>query len=205
VSAVAVLLAAVGSRLAGDLIWRVSVTTGWLAGGLLLFTLVLGPANLLRRRPNPLSSDLRRDVGIWAGIVGVAHAVLGIFVHFRGHPWTYFVWDRPVPLRYDPFGAASWTGLGATIILVMLTAISNDFSLRRLGAARWKRLQRWNYAAFLLIAVHGVLFQVLERRNLPFMLLLAILLLVTITLQVSGVVIRRRVMNASGSTRPDAG
>jgi sulfoxide reductase heme-binding subunit YedZ len=43
---------------------RFTVATGYLATGLLALTLLIGPANLLLRRRNPVSSYLRRDVGM---------------------------------------------------------------------------------------------------------------------------------------------
>lgn len=42
-----------------------TVATGYIATGLLTLTLLIGPANLLLRRRNPVSSYLRRDVGTW--------------------------------------------------------------------------------------------------------------------------------------------
>ena len=58
---------------------------------LLVATLLIGPWNVLRRTANPVSSDLRRDIGIWAGMLGILHAGVGQFVHLRGRPWLYYV------------------------------------------------------------------------------------------------------------------
>lgn len=44
---------------------RLTVATGYVATGPLGLTLLIGPANLLLRRRNPISSYLRRDVGMW--------------------------------------------------------------------------------------------------------------------------------------------
>jgi len=55
-----------------DPIWRLSMATAYVALGLLAATLAIGPLNILRRRPNPVSTDLRRDIGIWAGLIGIA-------------------------------------------------------------------------------------------------------------------------------------
>ena len=46
------------------LIGRFTTATGYVALGLLALTLLIGPANLLLRRRNPVSSYLRRD-GLW--------------------------------------------------------------------------------------------------------------------------------------------
>src|SRR5918994_1633869 len=44
---------------------RMTTASGYVALALLALTLLLGPANLLLRRRNPVSSYLRRDVGAW--------------------------------------------------------------------------------------------------------------------------------------------
>ena len=49
---------------------RFSTATAYVGIGLLAVTLSLGPLNVLRRRPNPVSFNLRRDFGIWSAIVG---------------------------------------------------------------------------------------------------------------------------------------
>jgi DMSO/TMAO reductase YedYZ heme-binding membrane subunit len=47
-------------------------------------------------------------------------------------------------------------------------ATSNEASLRALGTAGWKQLQRWNYACFGLAALHGFGFLAIERQKLAF-------------------------------------
>jgi sulfoxide reductase heme-binding subunit YedZ len=150
---------------------RLSLATAYLALALTTLSLMIGPWNVLRARANPVSQDVRRDVGIWAGLVALAHTVVGLQVHMQGRWWQYFVWppDRAqgFPLRTDAFGAANVAGLGATLVFLLLLALSNDVALRRLGSGRWKALQRWNYAGFGLTAAHAALYQVTERRALP--------------------------------------
>src|SRR3974390_572773 len=122
---------------------------------LLGFTLLIGPWNLLCRRRNPVSSDLRRDAGIWAGILGIAHTAVGQCVHLRGRPWLYYVYgaqEHHRGLRNDLFGFSNYTGAIAVVLLAALLATSNDYSLRRFGSTGWKSLQRWNYAVFALAA-----------------------------------------------------
>jgi sulfoxide reductase heme-binding subunit YedZ len=112
----------------------------------------------LRGKAPVLSSDLRRDIAIWAGIVGVAHAIIGNCVHLRGRPWLYYVYEKTqehlIPIRHDMFGFANFTGLFAALLLLALLATSNDASLRKMGQPGWKSLQRWNYAACGLTALH---------------------------------------------------
>lgn len=189
------------TRTYADWVMRASFSTAYPALVLLAATLLPGPWNLLRRRANPLSSDLRRDVGIWAGVMSVAHAAIGQCVHLRGRPWLYYVYSARerhhslpgFPLRHDVFGWANWTGLGATLLVVALLATSNDLMLRRMGTPGWKKLQRWNYAVFALAAVHGFLYQRgIEKQHLDYVLMSVVCVVVTVVLQTAGVVARRR-------------
>jgi sulfoxide reductase heme-binding subunit YedZ len=141
-----------------DVITRVSFATAWPALVLLTMTLLIGPWRVLRGKAPVLSQDLRRDIGIWGGSLGVLHAVVGQCEHLRGRPWLYYVYEKTqehlVPIRHDVFGFSNYTGLFAGLILLALLATSNDASLRKLGNPEWKSLQRWNYACFGLTALH---------------------------------------------------
>jgi sulfoxide reductase heme-binding subunit YedZ len=171
--------------------YRWSMATAYVALALLAATLATGPINLLRRQPNPVSTDLRRDLGLWAFVLGLAHTVIGLQVHMKSM-WLYFFREITGPqawsLRNDQFGLANYTGLVAALLLVLLVALSNDFSLRRLGAPRWKWLQRWNYALFALVLVHGILYQLIEKRSWPWPVWFGALVLVALLLQVAGIV-----------------
>src|SRR5579859_3103725 len=130
-----------------DMISRASFATAYPALALLAATLLVGPWNMLRRKTNPVSSDLRRDIGIWAGILGILHAGVGQFVHLRGRPWLYYIYgpaEHHHGLRHDLFGLANYTGAISTLLLLALFATSNDWSLRKLHTRQWKQLQRWN-------------------------------------------------------------
>lgn len=147
-----------------DVISRLSFATAYPALALLAATLVIGPWRTLIGKAAVTSFDLRRDVGIWAGILGVLHTGIGQCVHLRGRPWLYYVYDNWraehwQPVRHDLFGAANFTGLFAALVLIALLATSNDASLRKLGTPDWKQLQRWNYACFGLTALHCFLYQ----------------------------------------------
>lgn len=170
-----------------DRLWRLSMGTAYASLALMAASLAIGPWNVLNRLPNPVSGYLRRDVGIWAGITGVLHVVFGLQVHFPGRMWLYFVPERGrFPLRIDPFGIANWTGVAATVILVLLLALSNDASLKKLGRDRWKGLQRWNYAGAALVVLHGALYQVIEKRGLGFVAGCLVVIGVTAALQWRG-------------------
>ena len=181
---------------ADDQLFIWSMATGYMGLALLCATLVVGAVNVVRGRRNPVSTDIRRDIGIWAGLLGLAHVLVGIQVHFRGRWWMYFVREvegtADLALRRDLFGFANYTGMGATIILVLLLALSNDLSLRRLKARRWKSLQRWNYGLMLLVAVHAAAYQIIEQRQTGFVALLTLFVLGTVAAQALGFRLRRR-------------
>lgn len=177
-AAAAALLATYALTVSPNPVFRWSMATGYVGLALLAATLVTGPLNVIRHRPNPTSTDLRRDLGIWAGVLAIVHFLVGWQVHMK-HRYLY--WLREVPgtgalvPRTDLFGFANYTGLAAVLAAALLLALSNDFSLRRLGTPRWKALQRWNYALFALVAAHGIAFQVIEKRKVPFVVAFALL------------------------------
>lgn len=187
-----------------DAIWKLSFVTAYAALILLTITLLIGPWNTLRGHRNPVSSDLRRDVGIWTGILGVAHTIIGLDVHLRGRPWLYFIYPRHeahwIPLRHDLFGFANDTGLLGTLILLLLFATSNDLSLRCLGTPRWKSLQRWNYALFFLVALHGAAYQTIETQKRSFVAALVLCVALTILMQTLGFHLRRQSENPAAQT-----
>jgi len=177
-----------------DVVWKGSFVTAYPALFLLVATLLIGPWNMLRNQRMPISSDLRRDIGIWAGIVGIVHTIIGLDVHMRGRPWLYFIYPTPdrhwIPLRHDLFGFANETGLVGTSILVLLLATSNDCSLRSLGTPRWKQLQRWNYLLFAVVILHSFGYQAIEKQRASFVATVIVCVLLTLILQ--GLGYRRR-------------
>lgn len=174
-----------------DFLFRSSMATAYAGLALVGATLVTGAWNVLRRRRNPVSSDLRRDLGICGAVLSLAHVVVGLQVHSRGEMIHYFL--RPPDeghaswgLRFDRFGLANYTGLAASLLVVLLAALSNDWSLGRLGARRWKALQRSNYALYALVVIHGVVYQVLESRESRYAALFAALVAVVLVIQWAG-------------------
>src|SRR5262245_10507058 len=167
-----------------------SMATAYTGTLLLGVTLVLGAIKVLRGETSPVSTDWRRDVGVWAALFGLAHLVIGLQVHAPGRMRTYFVYAEEerhlFPLRFDAFGWANHLGLVAGLLLILLLVLSNDWSLTRLGARRWKGLQRWNYLVFGLVVVHGLLYQVLEKRIAGWVVAFAILNVLVVVMQVAG-------------------
>ena len=168
-----------------DFISRVSIGTSYAALLLTAIVLVLGPINVLFRKPNPVSFDLRRDSGIWAGVFALIHTAFGLNVHLRGRMWLYFVDSHRRP-RWDAFGFGNYTGVVAALVLALLLALSNDISLRMLGVKRWKFLQRWAYAGIVLTAAHAIVYQHgVEKRLLPFRVLVYAILGIVLAFQMA--------------------
>lgn len=174
--------------------YRLSMATGYASVALIGWAMLIGPWRVRRGRPAPASTDLRRDVGIWGGLFGLAHVLTGLQVHFGGKFWKYFLYpdgDHRIPLRRDLFGFANWTGLAAGLVLVLLLAISNDASLRALGTKRWKSWQRWTYWAAALTAVHAIGYQIVADQEPRWMVLFAMITVTVLVVQLDG---RRRML-----------
>jgi sulfoxide reductase heme-binding subunit YedZ len=180
-----------------DVITRLSFASAYPALVLICLTLLIGPFKLLTRDRVAVSMDFRRDIGIWAGLTGIFHAVVGQCVHLRGRPWLYYVyenWQKKhlQPFRHDIFGLANYTGLIAALVLLALLATSNDASLRKFGTPGWKKLQRWNYACFGLTAVHTFAYQTgIESQKPLFLGAAVVAVLITLMLQYWGYRLRR--------------
>lgn len=178
---------------------RLSMGSAYAALLFLAATLWLGPWNVLRRHSNPVSFDLRRDLGIWSAILALLHTAVGLTVHLRGRMGMYFFKHlHPLAIQANQFGAANFTGLASALLFLLLLGISNDLSLRRLGTVRWKSLQRWTYAAAILAVVHGILFQLVEKRHLPWVFLFAAITAIATIIQLLG---RSAAQRSKGRTR----
>jgi sulfoxide reductase heme-binding subunit YedZ len=184
--------------------FRLSMATAYTGALLLGTTLVIGVLKVLRGETTPVSTNLRRDVGIWAAFFGLAHVVIGLQVHAPGRMLTYFFYPREqvrlCPLRLDSAGWANHLGLLAGLLLIMLLLLSNDRSLKLLGVQRWKSLQRMNYIVFGLVLIHGVLYQALEKRIVGWVITFAALSLVVIALQLAEFR-KRRMRKRSSATQ----
>lgn len=148
---------------------RTSLLTAWLCFGLFVSALALGPWQALRTGQPVINNLLRRDLGIWAALTGLAHLVVATEeVMQPAYFSTYFAVPAGAPLT----GWAGWIGRSSIVggyviglIFLVLLGLSNNLSVRRLGSGRWKRLQGLSSVAFLLTAAHGAVFQVIERRT----------------------------------------
>ncbi len=180
---------------------RFTVATGYLATGLLALTLLIGPANLLLRRRNPVSSYLRRDVGMWTAIFSVVHVFFGLQVHDQLRNFLNYFFAPDGRVLTNSFGLGNWTGLAATVIVVGLLALSSDVALRKLKAGSWKWLQRLNYALFALVVAHAFFYGALLRLQSPYTLLLLLSVIAVFIGQALGIWLWRR-RHARTTARP---
>jgi len=82
--------------------------------------------------------------------IGVSACVYGL-IHFSCHVLYQGDWDDLVQSFTKPF---TWFGLAGLSILVVLALTSNNWSVRKLGAKRWKLLHRLAYVAALTLIYH---------------------------------------------------
>src|SRR5918995_446971 len=172
---------------------RLTTATGYVALALLALTLLIGPANLLLRKRNPVSSYLRRDVGAWTALFSGVHVIVSLTVHGSGqisHFIDFFVADGS-PLT-NSFGLGNWTGLAGLVVVAGLLALSSDAALGKLKAKNWKRLQRLNYVLFALVIVHAFFYGALLRQTSPYTILLGLLVIAVVAGQFVGILLFRR-------------
>lgn len=161
----------------------ITYTSGYLSIFLIALSMLLGPVNLILKQKNPISSYIRRDIGIFGGILGIVHSVVGLFMHFTGKPWLYFVKEveEGFSIRFGNFGLANYTGLLGVLILIFLLVISNDYFLVKYKALKWKNLQRFTYLLFLLVIAHSVFYRLnAEKEDLILYLYLPLFLVILI-------------------------
>jgi sulfoxide reductase heme-binding subunit YedZ len=187
ITAIVITVAAYLATPPPDFRHRFSMATAYASLVFFVASLWLGPWNVLRRRPNPVSFDLRRDIGIWAGVLALLHTAVGLTVHLRGRMWMYFFKHlHPLAIQNTKFGFANFVGLGAALLFLLLLVISNDLSLRSLGVGRWKSIQRWAYITFGLTIAHGIAYQLIEKRKLPWVVVFACLSIAAVVIQTIG-------------------
>lgn len=177
----------------GDPVYIFTLAFGYLALVLIALTLVIGPLQMavFQRRRNPVNLYLRRDIGIWAGGIGLLHVFFGLQVHTRFGLLSYFFYPNTLTLRLDLFGFNNHFGLAATIALALLLASSNDYALRKLKGRRWKQLQRLNYPLAVLVILHTLGYQNTSRREQPFVTATVLLLLAVLAVQTVGLSLHR--------------
>lgn len=166
-----------------DTLTFVADSTGYISLLLLAVALVIGSINLALKRNNPISTYLRRDLGIYGGLLAIIHSITGLFVHLRGNMWQYFFVKTELgyAIRLDDFGIANYTGLISAFLILLLLVTSNDYSIRKLNPVKWKNLQRLTYLMFAIALLHSVYYRLvgndLNRIYYLYLPLLSIILI----------------------------
>ncbi|MDP2325470.1 MAG: hypothetical protein Q8N51_15785, partial [Gammaproteobacteria bacterium] len=128
-----------------------------------------GPWQSLRTGKPLVNSLLRRDLGIWAAITGLAHLAAATAEVMQPAYFTAYILGppaAPMPGWFSWISTASIVGGYAVgLLFLLLLGLSNNRSLRRLGAARWKKLQGVATTACVIAVAHGIVFQVIEGRT----------------------------------------
>ncbi len=148
---------------------RASLMTSWLCLGLFTAALLVGPVHVLRTGRLLTNSLLRRDLGIWCAITGLAHLALAFGESMNpGYIQVYVdgaaAWPGPAARRQLYFLSVV-ASLVVAALFALLLALSSNRAIRWLGPLWWKRLQRASYPAFALTVSHGVAFQLIESRT----------------------------------------
>jgi DMSO/TMAO reductase YedYZ heme-binding membrane subunit len=182
-------------------LWRISISAADTSLVLIAATLLWGPVRVLRHGRPVVHHPWRRALGIWAGLFGLAHVALAVFVHASwDRLWTNWFLITPPSLAGGPRGVANWLGVAQVTLVVLLLWLSRDQALRRLGPARWKRLQRSTYVLAALVAVHAVLYFTVEQRIVAHRLPVIVVLLTMAVGQLAGLaLIWRRNRTVTGA------
>lgn len=146
--------------------------TGEMAFYYLLLNLATGAwLSLMSWRPRTVRVLLlsRRFLGVTTFVILIFHMLL--YLTLEGFEPQAF--EQMLTKTYLILGSLAW------LILLVLALTSNNFSVKRLGGKRWKRLHRLVYLASALISAHVLL---IEKADLvKFGILLTLLWVVQIT------------------------
>lgn len=147
-----------------DSITFIAQSTGYISLVIIGISLIIGPINLMLKNKNPISTYLRRDIGITGGLLALIHSVTGLFVHLRGKMWLYFLTESR-HFRHDNFGFGNYTGVLAALFVFLLIITSNDYLLKKMNPRKWKNIQRLSYLMMILVAAHCYFYRI-GRENL---------------------------------------
>jgi sulfoxide reductase heme-binding subunit YedZ len=129
-------------------------TTGMLTLVFLTLSLAVTPIRLVSGQ-NWLS-NFRRMLGLYAFFYGVFHLS------------TYFVFDRSLNIASTISDTLArpfiFFGMAALLLMVPLAATSTNAAIKRLGAAKWKRLHQLAYVSGICAVTHYYLLVKADTR-----------------------------------------
>jgi len=147
---------------------RLSLVSAYLFLLLISFVLLVGPVRAVRTGRVTINHTLRRDVAIWSALMGLVHLVAGAAESMTPVYLEAFVTHAVNPpsatMREAFFFWSAIVGFIIGLLLLVLLALSNNWSMTLIGQRWWKRLHRLSYIIFALTILHGLGFQVLESR-----------------------------------------
>jgi sulfoxide reductase heme-binding subunit YedZ len=171
----------------------ISVGAGYIGLLLIFASLVIGPLNMLKVRKNPVNINLRRDVGIWAGITSLAHVVFAAALELSwGDSLLGFFFYKNGAPKFNLFGISDMFGLVAALVVLFLMVLSNNYFLKKLKGKNWKKMQRFNYLLFGVALLHTLLQQVNNERGITMIVGVIALALGVMVAQAIGFVIYRK-------------
>ena len=181
---------------------QLSIATAYICVSLMAVALIIGPLRTywFASNKNSINIYIRRDIGIWTALSGLAHLYLATVQSMNSSYIEQYVDVSGASLsesvRGELFLWGSITAFIVGILLLLLLCLSSDAALRLLGVRIWKRLQRLAYFAFALTVVHGVMFQLLEGRTFILVALLTVICLGVLLIQTAGFVSVRKNISA---------
>jgi len=136
---------AVTNNLGADPTAKITLTTGYTTLLLLILSLAVTPV----RRLVPKLAWLvkfRRLLGLFAFFYATIHLAtyIGLYAGFDLNTMAHDIAKR----RFITVGVAAW------LLLVPLAATSTNWSIRKLGGKRWRRLHKLVYVAAICGVVH---------------------------------------------------
>ncbi len=169
---------------------RLSLVSAYLFLLLVSFVLLIGPVRAIRTGRVTINDTWRRDIAIWSTLIGFVHLAAGAAESMTPDYLDLFVTHAVNPpsstVREIFFLWSVITGFVVGLLLVVLLALSNNWSMKIIGQLWWKRLHRASYIAFALTILHGIGFQILESRWWVGYGLIAVITIVVCVTQVRG-------------------
>jgi methionine sulfoxide reductase heme-binding subunit len=175
---------------------RLSIVSAYLCLFLLGIVLLIGPWHAAETGRTAANIYLRRDIGIWAALSGLLHFYLANVLSMNYEYLGTFVENAAVPpsaeIRSELYSWGTISGYVIAVIFIVLLGLSSDRTLRFLGVKWWKRIQRVSYLGFIFTCAHGFAFQVLESREMLWIGVIGLVILITLTGQAFGIVSVRK-------------
>ncbi len=182
---------------------RFSIVSAYVCFALFAGALLLGPLRAIRGGRPSTNDYLRRDIGVWAALIGIAHLVIATGLSMdASYLDAYVNGTSKAPsegVRTQLFAWGSILGFVVGLVFLMLLALSSNQAIRLLGPRLWKKLQRTSYLAFALSAIHGFAFQILESREWILIAVILLTVALVIAAQLMGVMAVRRTTDTQSS------